>query len=335
MDAGLLAVPCSAEASPSECGQPWACSSSPPLGLQTGPGLTQASSCGGKDHPPFSTAVGWPLPRGRALTFGSQGGKNSWLPLWPLRKLFIPVWLSRQTPDRASRSQGCHALFIGSGPGVVGPGCRTRCSGPRARAAAPLARLLLDRVRDAVDPQARAGPRPAPRGLAPVPGPARCAEPRSLQQRVRGRELHLELARPRATRRRRLLPASWGPPPGSPPSPRSAARAARPGPPPPRLAAAARPRRKAAGSWSGEGAAEREMSAPASSWDPYPPWACSLYVSGIPPSFHAPEGDPHSAPSPGGPASRKRLPTQADLRPRSVHRSGVPVCPLEGKRSMF
>lgn len=63
----------------------------------------------------------------------------------------------------------------------------------------------------------------------------------------------------------------------------------------------------------GRGSGE-ESECPPSSRDPYGPGPVdqdhALYVSGILPSFHAPEGDPHPAPSPGTPASRKPLPTR-------------------------
>lgn len=244
---------------------------------------------------------------------GHEEGKTVGSRLWPLLKLFIPVSLSRQTrqTERAGARVAMRSL-LGRGRGSWG-----RLHGCSWMGSETL--LITRRCAESL---------PAPRGPGPgpAPGPARCAEPRLPPPRAGGRDhLGLPHARPRATGRRRLLRASWGaPPPGSPPgrppTPRSAARAMRPGPPPPPLAAAARPWRKAARSWSGGGAAGEGKVWPAlflgTLTRPGPIYQDhALYVSGAPPSFHAREGDPHSAPSPGTPASRKPLPTQADLRP--------------------
>lgn len=105
----------------------------------------------------------------------------------PSMRLFSPVSLRASVsptptlcPDASDREgyrrQGCYALFIGMD---WGPEVRARHSVPRARAAAPLARLLLGRVGVAASlalrQQTGDKPPPAMRGLGPAPhaGPAR------------------------------------------------------------------------------------------------------------------------------------------------------------------
>lgn len=109
---------------------------------------------------------------------------------WPLLcPQFTCSSLSRsRTPTPQTdlvSGRGCYALFIGPGPRGW-----SRRSGPRARTAAPLARLLLGEVSLAVGlafgHQARIESLPGLRGLgsASCTGPARRAAPLLLQPRV-------------------------------------------------------------------------------------------------------------------------------------------------------
>lgn len=93
--------------------------------------------------------------------------------------------------DRSSRRQACYVLFIEQSPGARG---RARHSGPRARTAAPLARLLLAGIAFAaglaLGQQVRIQRLPALGGLGPAPWPACHSTPLLLQPRVQLQQQH-------------------------------------------------------------------------------------------------------------------------------------------------
>lgn len=92
--------------------------------------------------------------------------------------------------DRSGRRLGCYVLFIEQSPGAWG----ARHSGPRARAAAPLAGLLLAGVAFTagltLGQQVPIQGLPALRGLSPAPRPACHSTPLLLQPRVQLQQQH-------------------------------------------------------------------------------------------------------------------------------------------------